>query len=169
VCHTESVAHAAESLFEPDLPPGFLYRDEFVTRAEEASLADEIARIEFANFEMRGVVARRRVAFFGRSYDNRGASTPPLPDFLMPLRDRVAKWANLDPRSFAMALVNEYRPGAPIGWHRDAPQYDLVAGVSLLAACRMKFRPYVPAGAAAVKGGPRRTTHEVLWNRVRRT
>ena len=50
--------------------------------------------------------------------------------------------------AFAMALINEYRPGTPIGWHRDAPQYDIVAGISLLSACRMKFRPYrSPFGA----------------------
>ena len=42
-----------------------------------------------------------------------------------------------------MALINEYRPGAPIGWHRDAPQYDIVGGISLLSTCRMKFRPHI--------------------------
>jgi hypothetical protein len=31
----------------------------------ERQIAGEIARVEFSNFEMRGVVARRRVAFFG--------------------------------------------------------------------------------------------------------
>jgi alkylated DNA repair dioxygenase AlkB len=60
-----------------------------------------------------------------------------------------------------MALINEYPPGAPIGWHRDAPQYGIVAGVSLLAACRMKFRPYRRPGQAPSNGSPRRTTHEI--------
>jgi DNA oxidative demethylase len=36
-----------------------------------------------------------------------------------------------------MALVNEYPPGAPIGWHRDAPQYGIVIGISLASTCRM--------------------------------
>jgi alkylated DNA repair dioxygenase AlkB len=59
-----------------------------------------------------------------------------------------------------MALVNEYRPGAPIGWHRDAPQYGVICGVSLLSACRMRLRPYLPPQQAA--GGPRRTaSHEI--------
>ena len=61
----------------------------------------------------------------------------------MSLRGRIAEWANVDAEAFAMALINEYPPGAPIGWHRDTPQYDIVAGVSLLSTCRMKFRPYV--------------------------
>jgi alkylated DNA repair dioxygenase AlkB len=60
----------------------------------------------------------------------------------LPLREQIAQWAGVDAETFAMALVNEYRPGSPIGWHRDAPQYDIVAGVSLLSACRMKFRDY---------------------------
>ena len=71
-------------LFGADVPPGFHYRGDFVTAAEETNLAEAIAGVEFATFEMRGVVARRRVAFFGRSYDNNGAATPPIPAFLIP-------------------------------------------------------------------------------------
>ena len=90
-----------------------------------------LADVAFSDFEMRGVVARRRVAFFGQSYD-RGAAGP-LPAFLLPLRATIAQWAGVDADAFAMALINEYRPGSPIGWHRDAPQYDIVAGISLLS------------------------------------
>ena len=151
-----------ESLFERDVPDGFRYRDDFISRAEEAALAEEIGRLEFSNFEMRGVVARRRVAFFGRTYDAGELASSPMPDFLMPLRARIASWAELDAAAFAMALVNEYRPGAPIGWHRDAPQYAIVGGVSLLASCRMKFRPYAsPAAVASVPRPRRSATHEI--------
>ena len=156
----------ANSLFELDVPRGFQYRHDFIDAAEEQRLADEIAAIEFSNFEMRGVVARRRVAFFGRSYDAGAASTPPIPEFLMALRDRIAQWANVDPLAFAMALINEYPPGAPIGWHRDAPQYALVAGVSLLSSCRMKFRPYMrPAAQRTADSRRRTTTHQILLER----
>ena len=150
-------------LFGVHVPSGFHYRDDFISVDEEARLGEEISRIEFAAFEMRGVVARRRVAFFGRSYDNAGERpSPPLPDFLLPLRDRLARWASVDPHAFAMSLINEYPPGAPIGWHRDAPQYDVVAGVSLLSPCRMKFRPYVsPRAERGVEGGRRSATHEI--------
>ena len=65
-----------------------------------------------------------------------------FPSSCLPLRARIAEWSGVDSEAFAMALINEYRPGAPIGWHRDAPQYDIVAGISLLSACRMRFRPY---------------------------
>jgi alkylated DNA repair dioxygenase AlkB len=152
-------------LFEADVPAGFQYGNDFISRDEEAHLAAEIARLEFSTFEMRGVVARRRVAFFGRTYDGGGAPTPPLPAFVMPLRDRVAEWARVDADAFAMALVNEYPPGAPIGWHRDAPQYGIVAGLSLLSSCRMKFRPYVSPGAHASTPGRRTATHEIALER----
>lgn len=150
------------SLFEPDLPSGFHYREDFITADEERELVDHIGRIDFATFEMRGVVAKRRVAFFGLSYDARTYPERPIPDFLRPLRARLAEWARVDAGDFAMGLINEYRPGAPIGWHRDAPQYDITAGVSVLSASRMKLRPYVPPARQRSAGAaPRRTTHEI--------
>ena len=150
-------------LFEYDLPPGLHCRDDFITEADEGVLLDAIAEIEFSDFEMRGVVARRRVAFFGQSYDRMTAG--PLPAFLLPLRARVAQWASVDAEAFAMALINEYRPGSPIGWHRDAPQYDIVAGISLLSACRMKFRPYRVSPPTVRPSGRRSATHEVVLAR----
>jgi alkylated DNA repair dioxygenase AlkB len=151
----------------PRVPNGFHYRDDFITADEEAALVQEIAGVEFSTFEMRGVVARRRVAFFGRSYDAGRAPTGPLPAFLLPLRDRVAVWASADRLSFVMALINEYPPGAPIGWHRDAPQYGIVAGISLLSACRMKFRPYMrPGTKPSPEAAARRTaTHQMSLER----
>ena len=148
-------------LFEPDLPEGFAYRDDFIAAEEEMDLAREIEAIEFALFEMRGVVAKRRVAFYGQSYDEGPAR--PIPEFLFGVRDRCAAWAGIEAEAFAMALINEYRPGAPIGWHRDAPQYGIVAGISLLSSCRMKLRPYVAPSALAKNPsrGPRKTTHEL--------
>jgi len=150
-------------LFPPDLPQGFRYEDAFLTADDETALIARIGEVTFAAFEMRGVVARRRVAFFGQAYDATRPSAP-MPDFLLPLRQRVGRWAGVDGDALAMALINEYPPGAPIGWHRDAPQYDIVIGVSLGSPCRMRLRPYVPPGAPAAPGsGIRRTaTHELV-------
>ena len=147
-------------LFGADLPEGFRYVDDFITRDEEQVLKGHISSVEFSAFEMRGVVARRRVAFFGGAYDARNPPTADLPGFLFPLRARLAEWVGVHAEDFAMALINEYPPGAPIGWHRDAPQYGIVTGVSLLTPCRMKLRPYVsPAHIKAAT--PRKTTHEI--------
>jgi alkylated DNA repair dioxygenase AlkB len=152
------VARAQRSLFDEEVPRGFFYRDGFVSADEERALVEEISRVEFSTFEMRGVVARRRVAFFGKSYDSTTVA-PPVPVFLLPLRQKIAAWSHVQADAFAMALINEYQAGAPIGWHRDAPQYGIVAGVSLLSACRMKLRPYV---SPRTQGAGRRVaTHEI--------
>jgi hypothetical protein len=161
-CHAtlKSMPSATMPLFEPAFPDGFAYRPAFITPADEAALIGAIGSLTFADFAMRGVVARRRVAFFGETYDR--AAAGPVPDFLLPLRAAVAEWAHVAPAAFAMALINEYRPGAPIGWHRDAPQYDMVAGVSLLSPARMRFRPYVNQRRPQSTAPSRRAaTHEV--------
>ena len=148
-------------LFEPELPDGFLYRADFLTADEERALALRIGTISFDTFQMRGVVARRRVKFYGRAYDD--IRSEPMPDFLFGLRAKLAEWAQVPPDAFAMGLINEYTTGATIGWHRDAPQYDITAGVSLLSACRMKLRPYVaPKDLLGPEPkAPRKTTHEI--------
>ena len=84
------MALAQGPLFDAIVPDGFRYRRDFMTPDEEAALVDAIAGIEFATFEMRGVVARRRVAFFGHSYDA-GRVSPPLPAFHFPLRHSIAR------------------------------------------------------------------------------
>ena len=148
------------SLFEPPLPDGFQYREDFVSLDEEAVLLREIGEIEFSDFTMRGVVARRRVAFFGMSSDD-GMPARPMPSFLQPIRGKAADWAGVASDAFVMALINEYPPGAPIGWHRDAPQYGIIAGVSVLSSCRMRFRPYVPPHKARPDRSARRATQEI--------
>ena len=152
------------SLLAPPVPAGFFYHPDFVTAAEERQLVAEIERLEFKRVEMRGGVARRRIVHFGWTYgyySRRTRPGEPLPAFLLPLRERVAGWARMVAEEFAEALITEYPPGAAIGWHRDAPLFgDVIAGISLSAASRMRFRPYVsPKEQRGVP--PRRATHEV--------
>ena len=152
---------ASPGLFDHSLPQGFHYRETFITAADERVLLDAIGHVAFSDFEMG--VARRRVAFFGQSYD-RGAAGP-LPAFLLPLRATIAQWADVDADAFATALINEYRPGSAIGWHRDAPQSDIVAGLSLLSACRMRFRPYRSPPSPTLRSPRRSATHEIVLAR----
>jgi hypothetical protein len=56
------MARAAGSLFGPNLPQGFQYQDDFISKPEQAELVDQVNQIEFSTFEMRVVVAKRRVA-----------------------------------------------------------------------------------------------------------
>jgi hypothetical protein len=116
------------SLFDVDVPDGFRYCLDFISIDEEAELVDNIARVEFSLFEMRGVAARRRVAFFGRSYDaGSPGATPPLPDFLLPLREKAAHWADLDAEAFVPDAVTSlpaprrtYGAATRPSSHRDA-------------------------------------------------
>lgn len=127
----------------PDLPQGFEYRPDLVSREEEASLVREIAHLPLKPFEFRGYEGRRRVVSFGWRYDFGDMTmheAEPIPAWLAPVRDRAASFAGLQSNAFIHALVTEYAPGAPIGWHRDRPQYDDVVGVSLLAPCTFRFR-----------------------------
>ena len=154
------------SLFSSDdVPPGFLVQQDFIDAKEETELVRAIEQLEFARVEMRGVVARRRTAHFGWTYGyeaRRSEPGAPIPPFLLPLRGRAATWAGIEPAAFGEALVTEYPAGAGIGWHRDAPMFgDIIAGVSLLSACRMKFRPYVSPKDVR-PGQLRRTSHQVL-------
>ncbi len=138
-------ANATAALFDigSSLPEGFLYRPDFVSPPEEAALIAAVGRLPFSAVRMHGVIARRRVVQFGWRYSFDGLSLAPGPDlpaFLEPLRVRAASLAGREPADLTEALVTEYSPGAAIGWHRDAPQFGIVVGISLLAACRFRLR-----------------------------
>ena len=115
-------------------PPGFLYQPDYLSLAEERALLDEIARLTFLEARYREFTARRRIVHWGPEQAK--------PQFLLPLRARVAAWLGVYAAELKQVLINEYRVGTPLGWHRDSPEYGLVAGVSLGAPCRMRFRPY---------------------------
>ncbi len=140
-----SPAEASQSeLFELPrrLPHGLVYRPQFITRAEEAALLAAIAPLPFREARFQQYVARRRVVHFHAdgdvdtddAYDDgESFSSGPLSPFLVALAaaNRRCTFGITRP-AFVHALVTEYRPGAPIGWHRDKPAYGVVFGLSLL-------------------------------------
>src|SRR3954462_7329723 len=130
---------------ENSLPEGFAYQADFISPEEEAALVKRIAGVELVAPTMHGVAAKRRTAHFGHTYEFgtfKLTPAPPIPDFLLSVRERAAGLISKRPEDFVEALVSEYSPGAQIGWHRDAPQFGVIVGVSLLAECTMKFRPW---------------------------
>ncbi len=132
---------------ETVLPDGWAYRTDFVDDAEAQALLDGIAGLELHAAVYKGYTAKRRVAHFGTSYDfdsNERVSAPPLAGFLAPLRARAAQWIGESPEALVSALVAEYQPGVPLGWHRDVPDFETVVGVSLACPGRMRFRRYPP-------------------------
>lgn len=131
----------------PTLPEGYTYQPEFITAAEEASLIDFVRSLPLEEAKYKEYTAKRRTVSYGYEYDfstNRLGAAPQLPGFLMPLRDKVASWTKEPAENFVHALVNEYRPGTELGWHRDVPYFELIVGVSLAGAARMRLRPHRP-------------------------
>jgi alkylated DNA repair dioxygenase AlkB len=132
-----------------ELPEGFLYQPEFLTEAEEAELMSAFKAFPFEAFDFHGYKARRRVVEFGLEYDfgSRLATvTHQIPEFLLPVRKRAAVLAGVAPEQLMEGIVTEYAPGAPIGWHRDVRQFDLICGISLASSARMRFKPYKAEG-----------------------
>jgi alkylated DNA repair dioxygenase AlkB len=126
-----------------DLPSGLCYRPELIDRAEEQHLISEFEKLEFAPFEFQGFLGKRRVVSFGWRYDfNKGGlhKADDIPAFLLPARERAARFAGLAPDDLQHVLLTEYPPGSTIGWHKDRPQFDDVIGISLLSPCTFRFR-----------------------------
>jgi alkylated DNA repair protein (DNA oxidative demethylase) len=134
-------------------PEGLVYRSELLTADEEQALLEEIEPLDFQEIRMHGVVAKRTARHFGLDYDydQRGVTTDvdPIPDWLLGVREAAAGLADVAADEFVEALVQRYPEGSSIGWHRDAPMFGTVAGVSLASPARMRFRRDV--------GGERRT------------
>ena len=124
-------------------PEGFRYETDLLTPEEEEGLARELAALPFKPFDFHGYQANRQVVGFGFRYDygaRQVVEAPPLPSFLEPLRQKIAAAFDRPAEAFEQVLINEYRAGAGIGWHRDKAQFDEVVGVSLLAPCTFRFR-----------------------------
>jgi alkylated DNA repair dioxygenase AlkB len=137
---------------EPDLPAGFQYRTEFVSPAEEQALLDEITKLPLHEAQYKEWTAKRRIASFGGRYDfsnNQLLPAEPIPSFLHPLRVRIAEWIGLPAERFTHSLIAEYQPRTQLGWHRDVPNFEAVAGISLKGHARMRFRPYPPRAERA--------------------
>jgi alkylated DNA repair dioxygenase AlkB len=135
----------ASDLFGPAVPPGMRYEEEFLSRAEEAALIARIAQLPLAPMKYQQYEARRRVVSYGGQYDysaQKLKAAEPLPEWLHPLRERAAAWMGAAPDAFTQALVAEYQPGTPLGWHRDVPDFEDVVGISLLDDAVLRFRPY---------------------------
>lgn len=144
----------------PRLPEGFVYRPEFLSAEEETRLASWLATLLFEAFQFRGFEGKRRVVSFGWKYDftrSHLIRADDMPGALLAVRERAADLVGLKGRDLQQCLLNEYLPGAPIGWHRDRPMFEKVVGVSLLAPCAFRLRRAVGDGfeRAAIRLEPR--------------
>jgi alkylated DNA repair protein (DNA oxidative demethylase) len=134
---------APRFMMSVELPEGFVYRPDFLTEPEEGQLLAHLKAVDFSELRMRERLARRRVAHFGwlYGYDSwKIEPGPPIPEFLRGARERAASLVHVKLEELVEVLVTEYPPGAPIGWHRDAPMFGVVVAVSLLSPARLRLR-----------------------------
>ena len=136
-------------LFALPAPPGLDYRDDLISPPEEQALIAEIDACGLAPFAFQGWLGKRLTASFGWRYDfENGSFSPatPMPDWLLPLRDRAADFAGLAAEALVQALLIRYDPGAGIGWHRDRPVFEHVVGISLGAPATLRLRKRTAKG-----------------------
>lgn len=113
---------------------GFEYLPEFISPAEERALLAVVGSLAFTSAHYKEYTAKRRIVVYDEA----------VPAYLSALRSKVADWLGIAAADFRHALVSEYRPGTGVGWHRDMPDFAVIAGISLAAPARMRFRPYPP-------------------------
>ena len=135
------------SLFPPEnsYPPGFQYEADFISIEEEGELLQIIDTIPLHAMQFQGYEARRKVASFGYDWSfekrvlSKGKEIPPAFNWLI---EKVVNKIGLQKDNIAELLVTEYPVDSVINWHRDAPPFDLIAGVSLASDCTFKLRPH---------------------------
>ena len=109
------------NLFAEQLIAGLDYREDFISREEEAGLIDRLQAMELAPFRFQGWTGNRKTQSYGWRYDFDDASfrpTEPIP----------------------------HDPGAGIGWHKDRSVFDRVVGISLNSPETLRFRQRAGSG-----------------------
>jgi alkylated DNA repair dioxygenase AlkB len=138
------------SLFpvEYNFPEGLSYFSDFLSEQEERNLLNSISDIPLHNMLFQGFEAKRRIASFGYdwSFEKRILSKgKEIPSSFHSLIEKLTEHLSVTAGDFAELLITEYPVGSVINWHRDAPPFDLIAGVSLLSDCIFKMRPHEKA------------------------
>ena len=159
VCKLAAMRHADQlKLFDigTQLPNGLIYRPNFITEEEEEILLTylENAALRSPRYELppeeveednpTSYHSQRRSKGYGWEYDEvhkKFVPGTPLPHYMHGLQRKIAKWLHIPTPHVAEALINEYTPGASIGWHRDNEPFEIIVGISLKGWCRMRFRP----------------------------
>ena len=130
---------------ERPLPQGFVYKEDFISEQEENRLLQAASEAELHPLMFQGYEAKRKVASYGYdwSFENRtlarGKDIPLEYRFLV---QRAAYDLSIAQEDIAELLLTEYPVGSVINWHRDAPPFDIIIGISLLSDCTFKLRPH---------------------------
>lgn len=157
-------------LFGTAVLPGLSTANDLITAEEESALIAAIDAMDLSPFRFQGWEGKRLTASLGWTYDfdsGRLSEGEALPTWLLPFRDRAARFVGLPVGALVQALLIRYGPGAGIGWHKDRSVFGHVVGLSLGAAAVMRFRrrrgerferatlPLEPRGAYHLSGEAR--------------
>ena len=126
----------------PKYPEGFRYEREIISPIDERELIEHIRALPLKAFDFHGFLGKRRVKSFGWRYDyddEKLKAAEPIPEFILPLRERAARFADIKADDIQHVLFTEY-DRAGIGWHRDKANFEDIIGVSLLAPCTFRLR-----------------------------
>lgn len=129
----------------PQLPEGFFYTNDFISVEEETQLVQTIKQFDLANMKFHEYEAKRKVMSFGRGWsftDQQLKQGDPIPGTFIFLVERIAAHLKIPVAAIAQFLITEYPVDAVINWHRDAPPFETIAGISLLSDCIFKLRPH---------------------------
>ena len=129
----------------PILPAGFSYQNDFISVEEEEQLVQTIKQFDLKNMQFHEYEAKRKVISFGSGWsftEQQLKQGTPIPEAFEFLVVKIANQLAVSKEQIAQFLITEYPVGSVINWHRDAPPFDMVAGVSLLADCNFKLRPH---------------------------
>lgn len=124
-------------------PNGLVVHPEVITRGQESGLLGKFETMRWDPIVIRGQTARRTARHFGLAYDYEARNPrpgDPIPAWLEPARAAAAALAGQPPGDLVEALIQRYPPGSTIGWHRDAPAFGIVVGISLLGAARLRLQ-----------------------------
>src|SRR3974390_3489478 len=108
---------AQPNLFGEAGPVGLTQAGEFVSPDEERVLIASIDAVELSPFRFHGWLGKSVTAPYGWRYDFDDASFTPaeaIPDWLLSVRAKAARFANLQPDELVQALLIRYDPGAGI-------------------------------------------------------
>lgn len=128
----------------PVLPQGFTYQRDFLTVDEESLLTREIGQLDLHNMKFHAYEAKRKVLSFGMGWSfteqalKKGEPIPGAFDFLL---EKISAYTGIPRENIAQFLITEYPVGSVINWHRDAPPFETIIGISLQADCTFKLRP----------------------------
>lgn len=129
----------------PVLPTGFTYYSSFISAEEESKLIDIIKKFDLQNMKFHEYEAKRKVISFGNGWsftEQRIKQGNPIPAEFNFLVEKIANKLATPVTSIAQFLITAYPVGSVINWHRDAPPFETIAGISLLSSCTFKLRPH---------------------------